>query len=139
MQSLEHRIKVFVFTERGGELQYLMIRHAPKFETLWGPIEGPIMPSENLELAACRRVHDEVGFERPLNLIDLRMPERWVLPDEQVIEWIYGYGVDSNVEIRKVARGVSDVRWDDFDRAFRSMELPGNRDAILRLHLKLTN
>lgn len=137
MQSLLHRIKVFVFTERCGELQYLMIRHEPKAETTWGPIEGPILPSENLELAVCRRVLDEVGVERPNNLIDLRMPERWVLPGEQVIEWIYGYGVDSSVEIRRVARRVSDVRWEDFERAFAAMELQGNRDAIVRLHLTL--
>ncbi|MBI3819364.1 MAG: NUDIX domain-containing protein [Planctomycetes bacterium] len=138
MHALNHRIKVFVFTERGGEIQYLMLRHQPRFETTWGPVVGPILPSENLETAACRRVRDEVGFERPLNLVDLHTPERWCLPDEQVIEWIYGYAVDPGVEIRKVARDVSDLRWDDFDRAFRSMELTGNRDAILRLHLTLT-
>ncbi|MFN0206544.1 MAG: NUDIX domain-containing protein [Planctomycetota bacterium] len=138
MMSLQHRIKVFVFTERGGELQYLMLRHVPKHETMWGPIEGPILPSENLELAACSRVRDEVGFERPLTLVDLRNPERWYLPNEQVVEWLYGYAADPSVGIRRVARGVSDFRWEDFEHAFRAMELQENRDAILRLHLTLT-
>src|SRR5262245_37052558 len=137
MHSLTHRIKVFVFAERRGEPRYLMVRHAPKIETIWGPIEGPILPSENLELAVCRRVRDEVGFERPLALVDLRMPERWTLPDEQVVEWIYGYGVEAPAEPAR-RRAASEVRWEDFDHAFRSMELPGNRDAILRLNLTLT-
>ena len=138
MHALTHRIKVFVFSELGGEPRYLMVRHAPRLETLWGPVEGPILPSENLELAVCRRVRDEVGFERPFALVDLRMPERWALPGEQVVEWIYGYGVTPGAEMPRRRGAARELRWEDFDHAFRSMELPGNRDAILRLHLTLT-
>jgi hypothetical protein len=114
-----------------------MVRHRPEHEPLWGPIEGPILPSENLELAVCRRVRDEVGIERPLALVDLRMPERWTLPDENVVEWIYGYGVDPNCAVRPARRARHELRWEGFDHAFRTMELPQNRDAILRLHLTL--
>ena len=138
MHALTHRIKVFVFSKRGDGPQYLMVRHAPKLETFWGPVEGEIRPSENLELAVCRRVRDEVGFERPLALVDLKMPERWVLPDEQVVEWIYGYGVEPGAELPRHRGAVREARWESFDHAFRAMELPGNRDAILRLHLTLT-
>ena len=74
MDGLLHRIKVFVFTRSGETVQYLVLRHRPKREACWGPIEGPILPSEGLELAACRRVRDEIGIERPLALLDLRMP-----------------------------------------------------------------
>jgi hypothetical protein len=138
MLPLQHRIKVFVFAERGGELQYLMLRHEPRHETTWGPVEGPILPSENLELAACHRVRDAIGLERPMTLVDLRAPEKWYLPGEEIVEWTFGYAADPAVEIRKISRPVFDYRWEEFDRAFRAMELQGNRDAILRLHLKLT-
>lgn len=137
MHEFHHRIKVFVFAERAGDLQYLVVRPSPGPETLWGPIEGPILPSENLELAVCRRVRDAVGFERPRAILDLRMPERWLLPDEQVVEWIYGYGVEAAMEPRH-GRSGPEYRWEEFDRAFRAMEQPGDRDAILRLHLTLT-
>jgi hypothetical protein len=137
MDSLTHRIKVFVFAEHGGEVQYLMVRRAPRHEPMWGPIEGPILPSENLELAVCRRVRDEVGIERPTTLLDLRMPERWMLPNEDVVEWVYGYGVDTPFELTRRRRRGRETRWQAFDHAFRAMELPGNRDAILRLHLTI--
>lgn len=139
MDSLtHHRIKVFVFAERSGDVQYLMVRQAPRHEPIWGPIEGPILPSENLELAVCRRVRDLVGIERPMRLLDLRMPERWSLPDENVVEWIYGYGVAAPFDLRRRRARRAEVRWEGFDHAFRAMELPGNRDAILRLHLTIT-
>jgi len=127
-----------VFAERGGDVQYLMVKHVPQHEPMWGPIEGPILPSENLELAVCRRVRDEVGIEKPTTLLDLRMPERWVLPDENVVEWIYGYGVDTPCELRRGRSRGKETRWQGFDHAFRAMELPGNRDAILRLHLTIS-
>ncbi|HKE00861.1 MAG TPA: NUDIX domain-containing protein [Planctomycetota bacterium] len=139
MDGLLHRVKVFVFTRSGEDVRYLFLRHRPKREAFWGPIEGPILPSEGLELAACRRVHDEIGIERPLALVDLRIAERWTLPQENVVEWAYGYGVEAGVEPRRLASGVSEWRWDGFDAAFRSMELDANREAILRLHLLLTS
>src|SRR5262245_18149547 len=92
--ALSHRVKVFVFHQSGGDVQYLIVRHVPKYETLWGPVEGPILPSENLELAACRRVRDQLGLERPVSLVDLKMPERWTLPQENVVEWTFGYRVE---------------------------------------------
>lgn len=138
MHALVHRVKVFVFSRTGREVHYLVLRHAPKREAYWGPIEGPILPSENLELAACRRVRDQVGIERPHTLLDLRMPERNDLPDESVVEWAYGYGIPAGVELTRVSREVCEYRWDGFDSAFRSMELPMNQEAILRLHLMLT-
>lgn len=137
MDPLNHRLKVFVFTERGGEIQYLLLRHTPRHDTFWGPVEGPILPAENLELAVCRRVRDEVGLERPSAIVDLKMPERWMLPDEEIVEWIYGYGADPAVELKHVRRDVTDLRWEGFDHAYRALELPANREAILRLHLTL--
>ncbi len=138
MDSFFHRIKVFVFHQVEDDLEYLILRQVPRHETLWGPVEGPILPSENLELAACRRVRDLVGIEKPVHLIDLRMPERWSLPREQVVEWAFGYRAESAGELHRVSRNVTDYRWDDFEMAFRAMELSNNRDAILRLHLMLT-
>jgi isopentenyldiphosphate isomerase len=139
MYDLHHRVKVFVFAKAGEAIHYLVLRHRPLHDAFWGPIEGPILPSENLELAACRRVRDEIGIERPQTLVDLRMPERWTLPAEQVVEWCYGYGVEAGVELKRLSREVGDFRWNGFDVAFRSMELPVNREAILRLHLMLTS
>lgn len=138
MHALLHRVKVFVFTQTAGEIHYLVLRHAPRHDAFWGPVEGPILPSENLELAACRRVRDEIGIERPRTLLDLRMPERSDLPDESVVEWAYGYGLDGGVELKRVSRDVCEYRWDGFDSAFRAMELRMNQEAILRLHLMLT-
>jgi len=138
MLALSHRVKVFVYSQCAGELQYLILKHLPRHETVWGPIEGPIHPSENLELAACRRVRDEIGLERPVALVDLRKPERWSLPEESIVEWVLGYRTEPGVELRRIASAVSEFRWNEFEPAFHAMELPGDRDAILRLHLLLT-
>ena len=94
MTELLHRIKVFVYRLQGTDPDYLLLRHAG-FEGLWGPIQGPIGFGEKLESAIRREVMDEIGIRRPMDLIDLQMPSRWLLGDEEVIEWTFGFRVPS--------------------------------------------
>ena len=92
MSELLHRIKVFVFRFQEAKPDYLLLRGGGT-ESFWGPIQGPIGFGEKLESAIRREVMDDVGIHRPLDLIDLQMPARWVLGDEEVIEWTFGFQV----------------------------------------------
>jgi hypothetical protein len=39
---------------------------------------------------------DDVGVPRPLDLIDLQMPGRWLVGDEEIIEWTFGFRMPSH-------------------------------------------
>lgn len=133
MTELLHRIKVFVYRLQGTDPDYLLLRRAG-YEGLWGPIEGPIGFGEKLESAIRREVMDEVGIRRPMDLIDLQMPSRWLLGDEEVIEWAFGFRVPGVEGPLNLAPRWSEFRWADFSRAYPTLELDGDRAAILRLH-----
>jgi hypothetical protein len=32
---------------------------------------------------------DDIGLGRPAELIDLEMPTRWLVGDEEIIEWVF--------------------------------------------------
>jgi predicted NUDIX family NTP pyrophosphohydrolase len=83
-RELSHRIRVFVYRYREGAPSYLLLRGA-QFESFWTPIHGPIGFGEKLEAAIRREVMDDIGLARPSRLIDLGMPTRWQLGDEEVI------------------------------------------------------
>lgn len=136
MAELLHRIKVFVFRMRGADPDYLLLRGAGR-ESFWGPIQGPIGFGEKLESAIRREVMDDVGIRNPLDLIDLQMPARWLVGDEEVIEWAFGFRIPSVDERLSLAPRWSDFRWADFSLAYPSLELDGDRAAILRLHALL--
>ena len=124
---------VFRFAERNPH--YLLLRGAQGIESFWTPIHGPIGFGEKLETAIRREVMDDAGFGRPQDLIDLEMPSRWVVGDEEIVEWTFGFqAAPDPQEPRLDGDRWADWRWADFPSAYPSLELEFDRAAIMRLH-----
>jgi len=137
MSELLHRIKVFVYRLRGPTPDYLLLRGAHDIESFWGPIQGPVGFGEQLETAIRREVSTDVGIVRPLDVIDLQMHERWLVGDEEVIEWSFGFQALHDKDELELAPRWSDFRWADFALAYPVLELESDRAAIARLHAML--
>ena len=138
MSELLHRIRVFVYHFTEGRPQYLLLRGVQGIESFWTPIHGPIGFGEKLESAIRREVMDDIGLGRPAELIDLQMPSRWLVGDEEVIEWNFGCkalprGGQLEIDVDRWA----EFRWAQFPEAYPSLELEHDRAAIMRLHTLL--
>src|SRR5688572_17053722 len=136
MTDLLHRIKIFVYRFRESQPDYLLLRPSGP-EGLWGPIQGPIGFGEKLETAIRREVMDDIGVSRPVGLIDLQMPGRWLLGDEEVIEWTFGFRTPPGQDKFQLSGRWAAFRWAAFNEAYPTLELDGDRAAILRLHSML--
>jgi ADP-ribose pyrophosphatase YjhB (NUDIX family) len=137
MTELLHRIKVFVYRMVDSP-DYLLLRADHGIESFWGPVQGNVGFGEKLETAIRREVMRKTGLVQPLDLIDLEMPSRWLVGDEQVIEWTFGFHAvpaDDDVEI---AASVADFEWAAFSTAYPKLELDNDRAAIMRLHTMLS-
>ena len=137
MIDLLHRIRVFVFRYHERKPQYLLLRGAQGIEAFWTPIHGPIGFGEKLETAIRREVLADVGIAKPTELIDLRMPARWLLGDEEIIEWNFGFHADPIEAQLRLDKRWADFRWAEFTSAYPSLELEFDRAAIMRLHTML--
>lgn len=133
MTELVHRIKVFVYRFRGTQPDYLLLRGSTS-ESCWGPIQGPIGFGEKLETAIRREVLDDIGISRPADVVDLHLPGRWVLGDEEVIEWTYGFRTPPDRSDLRLSRRWAAARWSSFTDAYPVLELEPDRAALLRLH-----
>jgi hypothetical protein len=137
MVELLHRIKVFVFQQKGPEPHYLLLRANQGMESVWGPIQGGIRYGEKLESAIRREVLDDIGVLRPLDLIDLEMPNRQILGDEEVIEWNFGFRtLPLHAPLRLDPRW-AEFRWAEFSEGYPLLEFEADRAAFLRLHALL--
>lgn len=134
MIELQHRIKVFVFRLLRQSPDYLLLRGGHGLESSWGPIHGPVGFGEKLETAIRREVHEDVGIARHLDLIDLQMPARWILGDEEVIEWTFGFRALPGIEDLRLDPRWADFRWAGFSEAYPCLELDTDRAAMARLH-----
>ena len=134
MNELQHRVKVFVFRLKSRTPDYLLLRGDQGLESSWGPLHGPVGFGEKLETAIQREVREDVGILRPLDLIDLQMPARWVLGDEEVIEWTFGFRALPNVAELRLDPRWADFRWAGFSEAYPCLELESDRAAMARLH-----
>jgi ADP-ribose pyrophosphatase YjhB (NUDIX family) len=137
MVELLHRIKVFVFQQKGPEPHYLLLRANQGMESVWGPIQGGIRYGEKLESAIRREVLDDIGVLRPLDLIDLEMPNRQLFGDEEVIEWTFGFRtLPLHAPLRLDPRW-AEFRWAEFSEGYPLLEFEADRAAFLRLHALL--
>ena len=138
MSELCHRIRVFVYRYEDGAPNYLLLRSAQGIEGFWTPIHGPIGFGEKLESAIRREVMDDTGIAKPAELIDLQMPSRWLVGDEEIIEWNFGFrAVPALDQLQLDGQRWSDFRWSPFPEAYPSLELENDRAAIMRLHTLL--
>ncbi len=136
MVQLLHRVKIFVFRMEHLRPSYLLLRREQGPESSWGPVQGPVQYHEKLEAAIQREVVVDTGLATPpQDLIDLAMPSRWVLGDEEIIEWSYGARVGTPYE--ELRLDLSAYRWAEFPDAYPNLELEQDRAAILRLHTLL--
>jgi NADH pyrophosphatase NudC (nudix superfamily) len=137
MVEFLHRVKVFVFTLGDTQPSYLLVKSAQGLEGCWGPLQGNLGHGEQLEAAIRREVIDDLGLSRTHQVIDLHMPQRWALGDEEVIEWLYGFQAEAVADPPRLARRFSEFRWAEFGAAYPTLELETDRAAILRLHTLL--
>ena len=137
MTELLHRIKVFVFQVVGPSPEYLLLRGSQGIESFWGPLQGSIGFGEKLEGAIQREVLDDVGLVQPLDLIDLGMPARWSVGDEEVIEWTFGFRTPPVQSELRLDPRWAEARWAEFSKGYPLLEFEQDRAAILRLHTLL--
>ena len=133
MVELIHRVRVFPYSLESAEPNYILLLREQGVESCWGPLQGEIGHGEQREGASRRQVFEGMGLEEPLDLVDLHMPARWVLGEEEIIEWNFGCRIPPEVE----ATPNTILRWERFVHAYPSLELETDRAAILRLHALL--
>ena len=138
MNELSHRVRVFVYRFEDGHPDYLLLKSSQGIESFWTPVHGPLGFGEKLESAIRREVMDDVGMGRPTELIDLEMPLRWVIGDEEVIEWNFGFRAPHRDQcVQLDSERWADFQWATFGEAYPSLELDHDRAAIMRLHAML--
>lgn len=137
MVELIHRIRVFVYRYESAKPQYLLLRGTQGIESFWTPIHGPIGFGEKLETAIRREVMEDIGLGKPTELIDLQMPARWLVGDEEVVEWNFGFHALAPDEAVRLDPRWAEFRWAQFTDAYPSLELEHDRAAIMRLHTML--
>ena len=134
MSELLHRIKVFVYRVQASEPDYLLLKPDQGIEGLWGPIQGSLGFGEKLESAIRRKVLDDTGLAPPGQLIDLQMPGRWTLGDEEIVEWCFGFQSIGAPDPARLESHWADYRWAEFSQAYPCLGLDADRAAIMRLH-----
>jgi 8-oxo-dGTP pyrophosphatase MutT (NUDIX family) len=139
MFVLQHRVRVFVFEYDGPDVRYLLLRHRPAAEWPLGPVIGSVGLDEHLQDAALREVTEETGLTRPQQLIELADPAKDLFGDVGLVEWPFAYQAGSPERRVSIRPGptVGEFVWMRFDEAFRSVEARRDRNALIRLQLRI--
>src|SRR5690606_20924380 len=139
MFALQHRVRVFVFQYFERELRYLLLRHKPKAEWPLGPVVGRVGIDEHLRDAAVREVASETGLRRPRQLLDLAEPAKDLFGEVGLVEWPFAFQAGTPDRPAEIVPGpmIGEYAWLAFDEAFQRVEARRDRDALVRLQVRL--
>lgn len=140
MFVLQHRVRVFVFQHTGSEVRYLLLRQKPRAEWPLGPVIGSVGIDEHLTDAALREVARETGLRQPHLLLDLADPAKDLFGDVGLVEWPFAYQAGTpDRPAADVQPGpmIGEFAWMRFDEAFQSVEARRDRNALVRLQVRL--
>ena len=138
MTELFHRIRVFIYRMQSGEPDYLLLKPSQGIEALWGPIQGDVGFGDKLDTAIRRQVMEETGMSPPGELVDLQMPGRWTVGDEEIVEWTFGFHSITQPDVQRLEEHWAAFRWADFSSAYPTLGFDTDRAAIMRLHTYLS-
>lgn len=137
MSELHHRIKIFVYRFSEAAPNYLLLKPDQGLEALWGPLQGELGFGQKLEGAIRKKVEDDIGLRPPGRLLDLEMPGRWTIGDEEIVEWTFGFHATGEVQPSRVSDHWAAHRWARFQDAYSSLGLELDRAAMMRLHTRV--
>ena len=140
MLGIEHQVRVFVFDVLNTGIEYLLLRQKPTVEWPFAPVIGTVRPDEQMHDAALRGVQEETGFQRPVHMMDLAVPQKDLFGGVGLVAWPFGFqaGAPSSpaAEIHPGPR-VGEFLWANFARAYELMGDERDREALVRLQLDL--
>ncbi|MGE0143383.1 MAG: NUDIX hydrolase [Planctomycetota bacterium] len=140
MFMLDHRVRVFVYHFLGSDPRYLLLRQKPRAEWPLGPVIGVVGVDEHLEDTVVREVAAETGLCRAEQIVDLSEPTKDLFGEVGLVEWPFAFHVASSGDrpIELVPGPmVGEWAWMGFEEAFQSIESRRDRDALVRLRLRL--
>lgn len=140
MLSLQHRVRVFVFQFMDTEVRYLLLRQKPLAEWPLAPVIGGVGVAEHMQDAIVREVAEETGFRHPQHIIDLADPGKELFGDIGLVEWPFAYQAGSPGQpLQEVAPGpkIGEYVWLGFEAAFKALDTPLDRGALVKLQLNL--
>ena len=144
MLRIDHQIRVFVFQALPAGIRYLLLRQKPTVEWPFGPVVGTILPSEHMREAVQREVSEETGIERAAHIEDLLMPGKELFGDLALVEWPFAFqattpasrGASALAEVRP-GPTVGEFAWMNFEQAFEEVGDERDREALVRLQVRL--
>jgi len=140
MFVLDHRIRVFVFQYLERDPRFLLLQHKPAAEWPIGPVIGSIQHDEHIQDAVVREVKADTGIAKPLQIMDLSQPSKEIFGDIGLVEWPIAYQAGSPEQpIKELTPGprIGEIAWMEFEEAFQRLETGGDREHLVRLHLRL--
>ena len=140
MLDLRHRVRVFLFQVLDQEVQYLLLRQKPCAEWPLGPVIGRVGLDEHLDDAILREVAAETGIRRPHHLIEIAQPQKELFGDVGLVDWPFAYQAgtpDHPAEALKPGPMIGEYAWMSFGEAFQRIGGRRDRDALVRLQLRL--
>jgi len=144
------QVECIVYRFIQSQIEYLLLKRTPDKGGFWQPPCGGVdIEDASLLNAAYREIQEETGIAKDKikrvlsNVHQFTITNNYLTGEKQepITEYVLGFEVDSNVEVRLDANIYvehQEFRWVNFDTAIAMLKWQDNKDAFTKLHSLLT-
>lgn len=134
-----NQVEAIVFQKsNSSEYLYLMLLRSPERGGFWQPVTGNVEVGESFENAVLREVDEELGINKPTQLIDTKYSYEFFDNNMDQFERIFGVEIQTGQEV-VLSSEHTEYHWATKDEAINKyLKYPGNKEGLRRLHKILT-
>lgn len=132
-----NQVEVIVFTQKEGNLLFLLLKRNPEKGNFWQPITGNVEVGETFKEAALRELKEEIGISKILRFIDTNYSFEFFDDDRQQYERVFGVEIEPDSAII-LSHEHTNFVWVEEGKAIDNyLKYPGNKEGIRKLVEKI--
>ncbi len=132
-----NQVEVIVFTKKGREVFFLLLKRNPEKGGFWQPITGNVRVDEDFKKAALRELKEETGISDIVRFIDTGYSFEFFDDNRQQHEKVFGAEVDSESGVILSPEHTEFVWVKEGQALNHYLKYPGNKKGLEKLAEKI--
>lgn len=130
MNELPIKLEGIMFSRKGNDYEFLILKRTPEDGDFWQPLTGTLNDGEKLHDCLLRELKEETGIKEPIRITEEVWRFDWKKGEKTIIEFVFGIEIDRNSDVFLNKDEHSEYKWCRFGEVVDLLGRDNNKKAF---------